>query len=207
MVNLQQDRKGNYRARKRLPDDVRDEYQRLYGARHEAKFSAPKTAKIHEAKRAFWEWLSEVEGRIVAIRAERDGSGRSLNRIEARALAGEWYEWFTARHAEASEGHIEWRREVVYEALRSAVGEEDFERLNGDVWDMDDVRETVRPVVADIAETEQFLALKQMPLTHEARALFLDFLYEDLAAATKRLLRFASGDYSRDKYAEVPKGP
>jgi hypothetical protein len=202
MVNLQQDRKGNYRARKRLPDDVRDEYQRLYGARHEAKFSAPKTTKSHEAKRAFWDWLSEVEGRIVAIRAERDGSGRSLTRIEARALAGDWYEWFTARHAEASEGHIEWRREVVHEALRSAAGEEDFERLNGEVWDMEDVRETVRPVVADIAQTEQFLALKQMPLTREARALFLDFLYEDFAAATKRLLRFTSGDYSLDKYAE-----
>jgi hypothetical protein len=32
MVKLSQDDKGNYIARKRLPDDVREEYQRLYGA-------------------------------------------------------------------------------------------------------------------------------------------------------------------------------
>jgi hypothetical protein len=32
----------------RLPDDVREEYGRLYGARHEAKF-APKTTKVPSA--------------------------------------------------------------------------------------------------------------------------------------------------------------
>jgi hypothetical protein len=56
-------------ARKRLPDDVRQEYVRLYGAHHEAKFSAPKTTKSHEAKRLYGNWLAEVEGRIAAIRA------------------------------------------------------------------------------------------------------------------------------------------
>jgi hypothetical protein len=57
MVKLQQDSKGNYRARKRLPDDVRAEYGRLYGAHHEAKFFAPKSTKTNEAKRQFGEWL------------------------------------------------------------------------------------------------------------------------------------------------------
>jgi integrase len=66
MVKLQQDSNGNYRARKRLPEDVREEYSRLYGARHEAKFFAPKNTKSHEAKRLFGEWLAEVEGRIAA---------------------------------------------------------------------------------------------------------------------------------------------
>jgi integrase len=202
MASLTQDSNGNYKARKRLPDDVREEYGRLYGARYEAKFFAPKTIKPHEAKRLFGEWLSEVEGRIAAIRAERDGSGRTLTRAQARTLAGEWYDWFTARHAEASGEDAEWRRDTVHEALRAAAGEDEFERLRGDVWDMEDVREAVRPVLADVGETAQFLALKNVALTHDARNLFLDFLYDDLAAALKRLLRLSEGDYSPDKYAE-----
>ena len=39
----------------------------------------------------------------------------------------------------------------------------------------------------------------------------LDFLYDDLAAALKRLLRLSEGDYSPDKYAErfpkIARGP
>jgi hypothetical protein len=202
MVRLQQDSNGNYRARKRLPDDVRAGYGRLYGARYEAKFFAPKTIKSHEAKRLFGEWVAEVEARIAAIRAERDGSGRTLTRAQARKLAGDWYEWFTGRHAEASEEAIAARRHTVHEALREAAGEDEFERLRGDVWDMNDVREEVRPVLADVGETAQFLALEQVTLTHDARNLFLDFLYDDLAAALNRLLRLSEGDYGPDKYAE-----
>jgi hypothetical protein len=140
MVKLQQDGNGNYRARKRLPDDVREEYGRLYGARYEAKFFAPKTTKAHEAKRLFGDWLAEVEGRIAAIRAERDGTGRTLTRAQAHKLAGEWYEWFIALHAETRGEDIEWLRDDVHKALRRAAGEDEFERLHGDVWGMDDVR-------------------------------------------------------------------
>jgi hypothetical protein len=202
MASLTQDSKGNYKARKRLPDDEREEYGRLYGANYEAKFSAPKATKGHEAKRLYGNWLAEVEGRIAAIRADRDGTGRTLTRVEARKLAGDWYEWFTARHAEATEEDIDWRRDIVREALTATVGDEEFERLRGDVWDQEDVREAVRPVLADVGETAQFLALKQITLTHDARNLFLDFMYDDLAAALKRLLRLSEGDYSPDKYAE-----
>ena len=62
MVSLTQDSKGNYRARKRLPDDVREEYGHLHGPRFEAKFFARASTKPHEAKRLFGEWLSDVEG-------------------------------------------------------------------------------------------------------------------------------------------------
>ena len=143
-----------------------------------------------------------MEGRIAAIRADRDGTGRTLTRVEARKLAGDRYEWFTARHAEATEEDIDWRRDIVREALTATVGDEEFERLRGDVWDQEDVREAVRPVLADVGEMAQFLALKQITLTHDARNLFLDFMYDDLAAALKRLLRLSEGDYSPDKYAE-----
>jgi integrase len=202
MVSLTQDSKGNYKARKRLPDDVKEAYGRRYGARYEAKFFASKTTKNHEAKRLFREWEAIVEGRIEAIRAERHGTGRTLTRAEARALAGEWYDWFISRHAEEGEDNIDWRREAVHEALKDAAGEDEFEQLHDDVWGIEEVREAVRPVLADVGETAQFLALKKITLTRDARNLFLDFLYDDLAAALKRLLRFAEGDYSPDKYAE-----
>jgi hypothetical protein len=203
MVTLTHDDRGNYRARKRLPDDVRDEYARLYGARYEAKFFQPKTTKSHEAKRLFNDWLAEVEGRIAAIRAERDGTGRTLTRAQARQLAGEWYEWFTARHAGADGDELERRQDEVHEAFKSAVSEAEFERLRAEeLWALEEVREAVRPVLADVGETAQFLALKQVALTHDARNLFLNFLYDDLAAALKRLLRLSEGDYSPDKYAK-----
>jgi hypothetical protein len=65
----------------------------------------------------------------------------------------------------------------------------------------------VRPVIADVGETAQFLAAKQTTLAPEARELFLDYLYDDLAAALRVLIRRAKGDYSLDKYPErFPKG-
>jgi hypothetical protein len=78
---------------------VREEYGRLYGAYYEAKFSAPKTTKNHEAQQRYGEWLAEVKGRIAAIRAARDGTGLSLTPQQARMLAGEWYEWWVSRHS------------------------------------------------------------------------------------------------------------
>ena len=60
----------------------------------------------------------------------------------------------------------------------------------------------VRPVIADVGETAQFLAYKTVKLSPEARDLFLDYLYEDLAAALSLLMRRAGGDYGDDKYPQ-----
>src|SRR5262245_20265649 len=122
MATLTQDSKGNYRARKRLPNDVRDDYGRLYGPRVEAKFFASASTKRHEAKQLFGEWLSEVESRISNIRAQREGEGLVLTRQQARALAGEWYDWFLARHSHSDK---DWEQVLgqVQDALCQAVGE------------------------------------------------------------------------------------
>jgi len=203
MATLSQDSKGNYRARKRLPDDVRDEYGRLYGQRFEAKFFAPASTKPHEAKRLFGEWLSEVEGRIANIRAQRTGEGVSLTREQARALAGDWYGWFLARHA-SSDLDPQWARDQVQDAMRAAVGETRWEANDPDeLWEQEEeLRSAVRPVLADVGETAQFLATKSLVLNNAARDLFLDFFYWDLAAALKRLIANAKGDYSPDAYRE-----
>jgi hypothetical protein len=118
MAGLTQDSKGNYRVRKRLPDDVRKEYGRLYGPRYEAKFFAPKTLTRHEATRRYGEWIADVEGRISLIRAQRNGEGISLTRQQVRGLAGEWYDWFIGRYPVSNQKKWEHLRDQVHEALR-----------------------------------------------------------------------------------------
>jgi hypothetical protein len=98
MVTLRQDGKGNYSARKRLPDDVREEYGRLYRAHHEAKFSAPASTGSLAAKQRFRDWEAEIASRIAAIRAAQRGEGIDLTKKDALGLAGEWYNWFVTRH-------------------------------------------------------------------------------------------------------------
>jgi hypothetical protein len=66
MVTISQDAKGNFTARKRLPDDVREEYARRHGQRFEAKFFAAASTGAAEAKRLFREWETEVTARIDA---------------------------------------------------------------------------------------------------------------------------------------------
>ncbi len=204
MVKLRQDGNGNYAARKRLPDDVREEYGRLHGPRFEAKFFASAATKPQVAKQLFNDWLAEAEGRIAAIRAQRSGEGIALTPRQARALAGEWYEWFIARHPVSDESKWHELQGQVHDALREAVGECEWERSDhpDDFYREDaEVRKAVRPVLADIGETAQFLATKGLILNNEAQQRFLDWLYEDLAEALRKLMRVARGDYGEDGYA------
>jgi hypothetical protein len=64
MVSLRQDDRGNYSARMRIPDDLREEYRRLYGARYEAKFSAPFTVGLQEAQRLFMNGRQRSQGAL-----------------------------------------------------------------------------------------------------------------------------------------------
>ena len=177
MVTIRQDAKGNFTALKRLPDDVREEYARRHGQRFEAKFFAAASTGAPEAKRLFREWETEVTARIDAIRAEHTGEGMALTLRQARALAGEWYVWFIARHPESDHRTWEALRDTVQDALKYAVGEVRWEESNpDDVWWNDaELRETVRPVLADVGETAQFLASKRLVLNNEARGFFLDW--------------------------------
>jgi integrase len=204
MVKLWQDNKGNYSARKRLPDDVREEYGRRYGPRFEAKFSAAARVGTHVAKQMFRDWETEVAARIAAIRADRTGEGIALTPRQARALAGEWYEWFLAKHPVNDQQKWEALRDQVHEALREAAGHDEWEHGDpDDLWREDpELRRAVRPVLADVGETAQFLALKRLTLNDEARQRFLDWLYEDLAAALRKLMRVAEGNYQDDGYTK-----
>jgi hypothetical protein len=122
MASLRQDHRGNYVSRRKLPADVRDQYGRRFGQRHEAKFFRPASTDRREAQRQFNEWSAEVDGNIIAIRAARDGTGLSLTPTQARKLGGEWYDWFTAKHAHISLEEIEWRRDTIADAF-TGVGD------------------------------------------------------------------------------------
>ena len=204
MVKLRQDTNGNFIARKRLPDDVREEYGRRYGARLEAKFSARASVGVDAAKQKFRKWDAEVTARIAAIRAELKGEGIPLTRQQARALAGEWYAWFVARHPLRDAQKWEDLRDRVHEALKEAVSDDDWESSSPDnLWREDeDLRREVRPVLADVGETAQFLAAKGLTLNREAHNLFLDWLYDDLSAAIVTVIRRVKGDYEDRGYAK-----
>jgi integrase len=204
MVKLRKDSRGNYVARKRLPDDVRQDYGRLYGQSHEVKFHAPASTKRQDAERQFHEWEAETNARIAALRAQQTGEGVPLTRRQARALAGEWYEWFLARHSSSEK---DWQQacDQVQDAMREAIGEKRWaENDPNELWEHDEeLREAMRPVLADVGETAQFIAAKAVVPNNEARDVFLDFLYRDLAAALKRLMRMSEGDYSPDEYRKL----
>jgi hypothetical protein len=92
----------------------------------------------------------------------------------------------------------------VHEALREAVGDAEWERSDPDeLWEHDpNLRRAVYPVLADVGETAQFLAMKRITLNAEGRESFLYWLYDDLAAVLKKLERLAKGDYGDDGYAK-----
>jgi integrase len=211
MVTLRQDSRGNYSARKRLPDDVHEEYGRLYGARHEAKFSAPASVGLREAQRRFREWDAETAGRFETIRKTQRGEGIDLNHKEAHALAGEWYNWFVARHEEGPGEPERWDvafwhlADAMSEALPADVQSAELER--NEHWLPDwaaypEVRATLRPIISDFGCTAQFLAGKSLALTNAARDQFLDAILKNILSALPLLERRAKGDYTSD---ELPK--
>jgi len=93
MVTLRQDSRGNYFSRKRLPDDVREEYGRRHNARYEAKFFARTSLGKQIAQERFHLWATEVDQRIEAIRKAQRGEGMDLDREQAVALASDWTLW------------------------------------------------------------------------------------------------------------------
>jgi integrase len=122
---------------------------------------------------------------------------------DARALAGEWYRWFTEKHTQKARTPTYWEdlKEHVGDALRDELvfAEDD---VVDEVWERSpEARADVRPMLADWGETSQFLAMKRMVLDEHSRNLFLDHLFHDFWAALELLVKRARGDYSPDDYA------
>lgn len=198
-------RDGGFVARKVVPLDVRAEYAKLYGQRTEERLNTgPMPVLLARAQHR--EWSSEIEARFATIRAQRKGEGRALTPKEARALAGEWYGWFTARVATNNwpagvwEDYLAHMRSELYgPAMASGM----FSGDPLDLWERDSaMRDRVRPIIADEAKSQQFLAAKRLSLDAASRTMFLDYVTRDFFAAVALLARRARGDHGPDKWAE-----
>ena len=69
-------------------------------------------------------------------------------------MAGEWYEWFLARHS-SDDMDAEHARDQVQDAMRQVIGEQRWEENHPDeLWEhSEELRRAVRPVLADVGET------------------------------------------------------
>ena len=197
--------KGGFIARKVIPFDVRDEYAKLYGQRTEERLNTgPLPISLARAKHR--EWSSEIEARIANIRAARKGEGRTLTPKEARSLAGEWYHWFTARmaiHNWPADVWGDYQAHVRSELYGPAMAGGLFSGDPLEFWERDSaMRERVRPIIADEAKSNQFLAANLLVLDAASRDMFLDYVTRDFFAALALLARRARGDHGPDRWAE-----
>jgi hypothetical protein len=80
----------------------------------------------------------------------------------------------------------------VTDELEAAVGGDPVEID----WGATEVQKETHPIIANRAETAQFLASKSEVLTPAAMTLFLDTVLSEFLKATSRLQRMAAGDYS-----------
>jgi integrase len=206
MAALNRSKSGAYTARKGIPKDVQEEYERLYGHRWEAKLTLPATLKSAEAKAQYGEWLATIETRIDTIRSHRNGGGQTLSQKQARALAGEWYRWFVVQHEDNPGAPRRW--EQNFWALIERLEEHAPENVLAESWkNLDWIREPevlngIRPVLAKETKADAFLADKGHALAQEARTLFLDCVLEEYIAVTLLLERRAQGDFSPDERLE-----
>jgi integrase len=206
MASLKRSKSGAYTARKGIPKDVREEYQRLYGQGWEARFSAEAGMSPSAAKASLGEWLAEIESRIGSIRSTRTGEGQSLTRMQTLGLAGEWYGWFVARHEDAP-GDVE-RWEDLLNDLQGeelALAPAGFQGIETDIRDWawtqaPKVRARMRPVISETAKVGEFLASKGLVLSTDARNSFLDVLDKEFVAAIRLLIRRSEDDYTLDEY-------
>lgn len=215
MAELKRSKSGAFVARKVIPENVRDEYERLYDVRWEAKFHRSADLRPQDAKAQHAEWLSLVESRIAAIRDKRRGSSRDLTEREARALAGEWYRWFVRQHEDNPGAPQAWL-DRFWAAIDHLTDHADLEALHEQglstnplkdwTWTQDpEVRAGARPAFAKEAKADQFLADRGMTLTPRAHDLFVDCVIDEYVKAVDTIQRRAEGDYSADAHLkELP---
>jgi integrase len=203
---------GGWTARKRIPADVQDAYERVYRVRWEEWFNSG-PVPLALAREKLTDWFNDVEARIKNIRAEQKGGGRTLTPMQARALAGDWYLWWTARQLAKPSPIAHWnefRDRLFGRAWAGAESEGDPEDRDWNAaafWSENfDARGPARAMAADYGETSQFLHSKRLTLEPPARELFLDYACQDMFDALDLLIRRAKGDYSEDTHPkEFPK--
>jgi len=199
MSSFKRTKSGAYRARIGIPKDVRDDYQALYGKRWEELFHRPASLPLSKAKVGHSEWEAEIETRFATLRAKQRGQGHDITHKQARALAGEWYRWFTGPYDEDPGKSDRWAdlHEALWELLIHVAGDEETRTID---LEAPEVRTEIHPKLVDEAKTAQFLASRGETLTPAATTLLLNMVIREFSEATKLLERRAQGDYSPDQH-------
>src|SRR5688572_7593166 len=94
MPTLTRAKNGDWFARKAIPAVLRERYGNAHRVNREELFRWPSSASPAEAKRAYGDWLSRIEGQIEAVRTASTGRATiTLTHRELHDLAGRWYLW------------------------------------------------------------------------------------------------------------------
>jgi hypothetical protein len=171
----------------------------------EVRLTLPAHLTEAEAKAKHGEWLAEIETRIETLRATAKGTGQPLTQMQARALAGRWYHWFT-RQYEANPGDPKHWRDLydilIWDVIRPEAPEEYEENPQADPsWEWakaPEVREAIRPIVAQEARVASFLMEEGIVLNTDAYRLFVDAVADNLPHALTLIARWAAGNYAPD---------
>lgn len=197
MAKLSRSKNGEWVSRRGIPGDVRDAYTRLYRGSSKASlrvtragkpptapklweelFKAPAGTSLSAAKVQWAEWSAEIETRVSGLRAAARGEGQSLTHLNAVALAGRWYSWFLNQYENDPRLPSHWaglQDYFVWDVIgREAPNEHKADTEADPTWEWSkapEVREAVRPVVAELANVALFLASAGIALDATPRAL------------------------------------
>jgi len=199
MPSLSRAKNGDWFARKVIPADVRDGYQRAFGVRQEERFRRPSTLTANQAKAEFAEWVAEVERRIASLRASVAGSVQKLSTREMHVLTGRWYDWFVQQHEQSSSVQ-DW--DFRYDQLEDVL--EKFGGLSSSEDEETSSRHQalIRAKVLELSQLPTFLAQEGTRLDEETQDNLLDNLRLDLVAALALLRRRAGGNFAPDQHRD-----
>ena len=200
MPALSRAKNGDWFARKAIPPDVRDAYQRAYGVRQEERFRLTTDKSSGEAKAAFAQWVADIEGRIAALRSAASGEALELSHRELHDLAGRWYGWFIAQHADGDASIELWDHhyERYQQALSRFHSAHDHEEQDEEAERHPRVAAYIRATVQELSRLPTFLAGERMALSPVSHAA--------LGAASVRLSK-QTGLYRRSFRSRGTAGP
>jgi hypothetical protein len=215
MPKLRRRTRDTYTARVKIPPDLRDVHEHLFGQRWAIKTTWPKSLSPSEALAACASWGASIQDRFDALRAAKSGQLRTLSHIEVHSLVGAWYQDYVAKY-EANPGDPEaWAialddfGDALVMASGTATDTTDRYALLSDPVVLAALRDDAPAATGDplidrgfsiarATQADRWLLDHGYALTPESRAAFLDALAPRYADALTLLLRRAKGDYSRD---------
>lgn len=176
MPALSRAKNGDWFARKVIPADVRDAYQRAYGLRQEERFRLTTDKSAGEAKVAYAEWVADIEGRIAALRSAASGAPLDLSHRQLHELVGRWYDWFILQHANDDVPVAVWdhRHEQYQDAVEQGtdLGHEPGEAVERSARKA----AMVRALVLELSRLPTFLAGEGIRLVQEVHDQLVDAL-------------------------------